>query len=90
MFHIDAQRGGRVVPPEAVRDVGHGEINAGREVLRKFVQLVRSRKCTARRKNDLRSSANGEGNGELTDETRHVVDSSYDLAGRWPSADAAN
>jgi hypothetical protein len=28
--------------------------------------------------------------GELTDETRHVVDSSYDLAGSWPSAGAAN
>jgi hypothetical protein len=28
--------------------------------------------------------------GELTDETRHVVDSSYDLAGRRPRASAAN
>jgi hypothetical protein len=36
----------RVLPPEAVREIGHGNIAAGRKVLQKFVANLRARQET--------------------------------------------
>lgn len=42
MFGLGAPTA-RVLRPEVVADIGHGDLNAGRKVLQQFVALVRRR-----------------------------------------------